>query len=154
MPGESKLPPALQPTAPHSLVTPGGRVHVHLVVSDMKRSIDFYTKTLGFFYDHGVRDAAWLTHKHLLLTISPGEPVQTVSAYFGWCLVEFAELDAYYARLHRSGCRLSAPPDEHASRTYFFLYDPDDYPIVFSQQRFEYPEVFPEESQDSGTSKP
>ncbi len=53
-------------------VQPAGRIHLHLIVSDMKRSIDFYVTVLGFFYDHGVREIAWLTREGLLLTLSPG----------------------------------------------------------------------------------
>ena len=142
------IPDGLRPQAPDSRIKPAGRLHVHLIVSDMKRSIDFYTRTLGFFYDHGVKDAAWLTYSHLLLTISPGTPQQSVSAYFGWGIESFEELERYYSRLHSGGCRLSAPPDQHGSRTYFFLYDPDDYPIVFSQQQFEYPEVYRDRTAD------
>ena len=42
-----------------------GRPSLHLAVSDMKRSIDFYTTQLGFFYDHGVDNLACLTRPEI-----------------------------------------------------------------------------------------
>ncbi len=120
------------------MTQPKGRVHVHLVVSEMKRSIDFYTTVLGFYYDHGIREMAWLTRDGLLLTLSPGEPDPRRGQYFGWGLSTVEELTAHYENLQTRHMRVSAPPEPDGSRLYFFLYDPDDYPICFSYQPMEY----------------
>lgn len=119
-------------------VQPAGRIHLHLIVSDMKRSIDFYVTVLGFFYDHGVREIAWLTREGLLLTLSPGTPAPELSSYFGWSVGSAGELQQQYDALYRQRQRLSAPPDAEAGRMYFFLYDPDDYPICFSFDQMDY----------------
>jgi len=115
-----------------------GRAHVHRTVSDMKVSIDFYVKQLGFFYDHGVLDVAWLTCPGLLLTLSPGEPRVDPGNYFGLALDSAAELEAQYQRLYEKRQRLSGPPDTSGGAGHFYLYDPDDYPIIFSWTRMEY----------------
>lgn len=116
------------------VVQPGGRVHIHRTVSDMKRAIDFYVTVLGFHYREGVRDMAWLDHSGMLLTISPGEPALDLGSYFGWAVDTMEELDTFYDKLHRRHQRLSGPPSLADSRPYFFIYDPDDYPIAFSYQ--------------------
>jgi catechol 2,3-dioxygenase-like lactoylglutathione lyase family enzyme len=121
------------------VAAPVGRVHVHLIVSDMKFSIDFYVTVLGFFYDHGVRDVAWLTRGQVLLTLSPGKPSAESSSYFGWSLTSIEELEQQYAALRQQHQRLSAPPDPAGGRLYFFLYDPDDYPVCFSVDPLDYP---------------
>jgi len=121
------------------LASPSGRVHMHLVVSDMKTSIDFYTTVLGFVYDHGVREMAWLVRGELLLTLSPGLPAQGTAAYFGWTVGSAEDLDRLYERLHARGHRLSEPPDPQAGQHWFFLYDPDSHPICFSVDLLENP---------------
>lgn len=115
-------------------IKPSGSVHIHRTVSDMKRAIDFYVTVLGFYYEQGVKEMAWLTQDNLLLTISPGEPVIELGSYFGWTVDSLAELDDIYERLYKRHIRLSAPPDVPGGRYYFFAYDPDDYPIAFSFQ--------------------
>jgi len=122
---------------PKPALKPEGRLHIHRTVSDMKRAIDFYVTVLGFYYDHGVKDMAWLTHGPVLLTISPGEPVLDLGSYFGWVAESVEELEQWYEQLHRRYVRLSAPPDPAGGRYYFFTYDPDDYPIAFSYQELE-----------------
>jgi catechol 2,3-dioxygenase-like lactoylglutathione lyase family enzyme len=117
---------------PKPALIPSGRFHVHLLVKDMKASIDFYTTVLGFYYDHGVPEMAWLVQEHLQLTLSPGEPAQRPANYFGWSVPTVQELENSYAALRRRYQRLSAPPDAEFGRNYFFLFDPDDYPIAFS----------------------
>jgi len=115
-------------------IKPSGRLHIHRTVSDMKRAIDFYVTVLGFYYEEGVRDMAWLTQGGLLLTISPGEPVIDLGSYFGWTVDSLEELEQLYDRLYKRHVRLSAPPDALGGRYYFFAYDPDDYPLAFSYQ--------------------
>lgn len=105
----------------------------------MKRSIDFYTSVLGFFYDRGISEMAWLTRGELLLTLAPGEPQPQAQHYFGWGLSSQQELSENYARLHSRYLRLSGPPDPENGRLFFFLYDPDDYAICFSCQALDYP---------------
>lgn len=117
---------------------PVGWLHQHLIVSDMKRSIDFYVTVLGFFYDHGVPEIAWLTRAGLLLTLSPGAPTGALSSYFGWSVASADELQQHYDELYQRRQRLSAPPDIPGGRMYFFLYDPDDYPICFSVDPLDY----------------
>lgn len=117
---------------------PVGHVHLHLIVADMKRSIDFYVTVLGFYYDHGVREIAWLTREHLLLTLSPGTPSAELSSYFGWSVPDIEALQNHYDSLYTQRLRLSAPPDPEAGRLYFFLYDPDDYPVCFSVDSLDY----------------
>jgi len=109
-----------------------GRPHVHLIVSDMKTSLDFYIRVLGFYYVRGVQEMAWLTLGDLLLTLSPGEPLAGQQNYFGWSIGAFEQLDEYYKALLARAQLLSAPPDRNEGRLYFFLYDPDGYPLVFS----------------------
>jgi catechol 2,3-dioxygenase-like lactoylglutathione lyase family enzyme len=115
-------------------IRPSGRVHIHRTVSDMKRAIDFYVTVLGFYYEEGVHDMAWLTQNDLLLTISPGEPEVDLGSYFGWIVDSQEELEQLYDRLYKRHVRLSAPPDAPGGRYYFFAYDPDDYPLAFSYQ--------------------
>ena len=114
---------------------------MHLAVSDMKRSIDFYTTILGYYYDHGVTGMAWLTRENMLLTLSPAAraepgagnmPAAPPAGYFGWCLESREELEQCYDALYARRQRLSAPPDFNAGRGYFFIYDPDDNPVAFS----------------------
>jgi catechol 2,3-dioxygenase-like lactoylglutathione lyase family enzyme len=116
------------------------RVALHLVVSDMKRSIDFYVRELGFFYDHGQDNLAWLLRDGLQLTLSPGTPQRELNSYWGWRLERPEELTDLYERLSQRGLLLGPPPDAAAGRTYFFLYDPDNYPLVFSLDTLEHPE--------------
>ena len=123
---------------PKPALIPAGRFHMHLLVSDMKASIDFYTTVLGFYYDHGVPEMAWLTKEHLQLTLSPGEPPSHTLNYFGWSLHSFEELESSYEALRRRFQRVSAPPEQETGRLYFFLFDPDDYPIAFSVSDLEH----------------
>jgi catechol 2,3-dioxygenase-like lactoylglutathione lyase family enzyme len=118
-------------------IKPSGRVHIHRTVSDMKCSIDFYVTVLGFYYEQGVADMAWLTQNDMLLTISPGEPAVDLGSYFGWIVSSLEELEQLYDRLYKRHVRLSAPPDAPGGRYYFFAYDPDDYPLAFSYQERE-----------------
>ncbi len=117
---------------PKPALIPAGRFHLHLLVEDMQASINFYTTVLGFYYDHGVPEMAWLVKEHLQLTISPGAPPKRPLNYFGWSLPTYEALEESYRALHNRFQRLSAPPDKDAGRSYFFLFDPDDYPIAFS----------------------
>jgi catechol 2,3-dioxygenase-like lactoylglutathione lyase family enzyme len=119
---------------------PLGRPHFHRTVSDMKASIDFYVGQLGLFYDHGLRDVAWLTAPNFLLTLTPGTPQSDGTSYCGFALDSAAALEARYAQLHAGRQRLSGPPDVTGGNAYFFLYDPDDYPIIFSWTSLDYPE--------------
>ena len=122
---------------PKPALQPSGRFHLHLLVSDMKASIDFYVTVLGFYYDHGVPEMAWLVKEHVLLTISPGEPPVNPQNYFGFNLNSQEELEESYKALRRRFQRVSAPPDAEADRNYFFLFDPDDYPIAFTLSALE-----------------
>ena len=116
-----------------------GRPCLHLVVSDMKRSIDFYVRELSFFYDHGADNLAWLTRAELQLTLSPGTPQKELNSYWGWIVGTAEQLSELYDRFVRSGLLVSPAPDPAGGRLYFFLYDPDNYPLVFSADQPEYP---------------
>jgi catechol 2,3-dioxygenase-like lactoylglutathione lyase family enzyme len=118
----------------------------------MKRSIDFYVTVLGFFYDHGIREMAWLSRDDLLLTLSPAEARESEEAadtssvgfnpecgYFGWRLESAEALEQAYGEFHNRRLSLSSPPDPAQGRPWFFLYDPDGYPISFSLVALEYP---------------
>ena len=107
-------------------------VRIHLAVSDMKASIDFYVTELGFYYDHGIRQMAWLTRDNLLLTLSPDLPDLPFSSYFGFNLGSAAELEELYASFRQRHLRLSGPPDVTGGRLWFYVYDPDGYPVSFS----------------------
>ena len=111
---------------------PAGKFHVHLIVRDMKASIDFYTTMLGFYYVEGVPEMAWLTYGEILLTLSPGEPPAELTTYYGWSVKNFAELEDHYERLNQKFARLGPAPSREDGREYFFLYDPDDYPMAFT----------------------
>jgi catechol 2,3-dioxygenase-like lactoylglutathione lyase family enzyme len=115
-----------------------GRIHIHRTVSEMKTAIDFYVAMLGFFYDHGVKEVAWLTRPGMILTLSPGDPRVDPSNYFGLALDSAAELEARYQALYERRQRLSTPPEVSGSAGHFFLYDPDDYPIIFSWTKLDY----------------
>lgn len=121
-------------------LAPAGWPHFHRTVSDMKASIDFYVTVCGFFYDHGLRDVAWLTAPNLLLTLAPGEPSGDRGNYFGFALSSADALQVRYDELYQRRQRLSGPPELERGRAYFYLYDPDDYAIVFSWTQLEYPE--------------
>lgn len=103
----------------------------------MKTSIDFYVR-IGFFYDHGVHELAWLTAPELLLTLAPGEPRVDPGNYFGFTEASAEELEARYQWLYERRMRLSNPPDTSSGAGHFYLYDPDDYPIIFSVSKLEY----------------
>lgn len=105
----------------------------------MKASIDFYTGVLGFFYDHGTREAAWLKRECLMLTLAPGQPQPGKSLYLGFFLDSEAALGEAYEALFRRRQRLSGPPDPAGGQGYFFLYDPDGYAICFSYSKLDYP---------------
>ncbi|MCB1185614.1 VOC family protein [bacterium] len=146
-------------------VRPVGSMHIHLAVSDMKTSIDFYTTVLGFFYDHGISEIAWLTRCNLMLTLGQGEPPKDPQLYFGWAVESMAELEELYEHFYRKRQRLSAAPSTEEARYYFFIYDPDGYPIVISFEQMEHPwgrgvcscgAVEPEagDDQNSSVSKP
>ena len=124
-------------------INPGGTVHVHLVVSEMKRSIDFYTTVLGFYYDHGIKEMAWLKRDGFLLTLAPGlapaNDPPTGQGYFGWALESQDELERCYQELYQERQTLSNPPDESVGRSYFFLYDPDGHAIIFSNSAMDFP---------------
>ncbi len=133
-----------------------GGVHIHRLVADMKRSIDFYVTVLGFFYDHGIREMAWLTRDNLVLTLSPastgegdtGNEGSSVGfnpecGYFGWRLESAAALEQAYSGFHDQRLSLSSPPDPGQGRPWFFLYDPDGYPVSFSFITLDYPEGKP-----------
>ena len=115
---------------------------MHLVVSDMKQSIDFYTTALGFFYDHGIKEMAWLKRDGMLLTLAPGLDTNVErkpgQGYFGWALDSQAELERCYQELYQERQTLSNPPDETVGRSYFFLYDPDGHAIIFSYTKWDY----------------
>jgi catechol 2,3-dioxygenase-like lactoylglutathione lyase family enzyme len=113
------------------------RAHFHRTVSDMKTSIDFYVR-IGFFYDHGLPELAWLTAPELLLTLAPGEPRVDPGNYFGFTEISPVELEKRYQWLYERRMRLSNPPDTSGGAGHFFLYDPDDYPIMFSVSRLDY----------------
>jgi catechol 2,3-dioxygenase-like lactoylglutathione lyase family enzyme len=117
-----------------------GMAHFHRVVSDMKVSIDFYVRLLGFFYDHGVPDTAWLTRPGMLLTLALGEPRIDHGNYFGLALACADELEQRYQWLYERRQRLSAPPTTSNRDGHFYLYDPDDYPVIFSWTKLEYPD--------------
>jgi hypothetical protein len=106
----------------------------------MKASLDFYTQVVGFYYDHGVRDVAWLSAPGLLLTLAQGEPRVDPGNYFGFAVESVDALEERYQWLYTRRHRLSGPPDPSGSGGHFFLYDPDDYPIIFSWTRLDYPE--------------
>lgn len=114
-------------------------MHIHLAVTDMKQSIDFYVTVLGFHYDHGVKEMAWLTRCNLLLTLSIGSPPPEPQNYFGWAVEDLPALEELYEHFHRRHQRLSAPPSAEDVRPYFFIYDPDGYPIVISFEQMEHP---------------
>jgi catechol 2,3-dioxygenase-like lactoylglutathione lyase family enzyme len=114
------------------LIRPTGHFHVQRTVTDVKRSIDFYTTVLGFHFEHGTGESAWLTNGNLILTLSPGEIAVDLGSYFGWVVGDAAELEQLYEQLFRGHQRLSWPPDASVGRAFFFLYDPDDYPIALS----------------------
>lgn len=124
---------------PRPLLNLSGRISLHLVVSDMKRSIDFYTTQLGFFYDHGLDNIAWLTRADIQLTLSPGTPQTELNSYWGWGVDDLAQLQELYDRFSRSGLLVGPAPDSTARRLYFFLYDPDNYPLIFSVDQLEHP---------------
>ena len=120
-------------------VKPVGSLHIHLCVADMKTSIDFYTTVLGFFYDHGIAEIAWLTRCNLMLTLGKGTVPHDPQHYFGWAVDSLEELTELYEHFERKRQRLSAPPSAAENRFYFFIYDPDGYPIVISYERMEHP---------------
>ena len=114
-------------------------MHIHIAVEDMKTSIDFYTTVLGFHYDHGQAEIAWLTRCNLLLTIGLGKPPQEPQHYFGWVVDSMQELEELYEHFYQLRQRLSAPPSSEDGRFHFFIYDPDGYPVVISHERMEQP---------------
>ena len=113
-------------------------MHVHRTVGEMKTSIDFYVRMLGFFYDHGVLELAWLTAPHVLLTLAPGEPRADSGNYFGFTQESSAALEERYLWLYERRQRLSNPPDTSSGGGYFYIYDPDDYPVIFSVSKLDY----------------
>jgi hypothetical protein len=82
---------------------------------------------------------AWLTRAELQLTLSPGTPQPELNSYWGWSVADTQQLGELYDRFTHRGLLLSPPPEAAAGRQYFFLYDPDNYPLIFSVDHLDHP---------------
>jgi catechol 2,3-dioxygenase-like lactoylglutathione lyase family enzyme len=114
-----------------------GRPCLHLAVSDMKRSVDFYVNELGFFYDHGLPNMAWLMRPEMLLLLSPGTPVRHPNSYWGWTVSGPEPLVELHARFQQRQLIVSDAPQAEGADGHFFLYDPDGYPLLFSVDKLD-----------------
>ncbi len=117
--------------------------HVALVVEDLQRSIDFYTRELGFKLIRTQQSQLW---KLALLTTGEREPILEVEEYIGpdrdppptgfshvGMFVD--DLDAFYERSRANGVPWSQAPTSYGSPVpdMGFLTDPDGYRIEVMQ---------------------
>ncbi len=109
--------------------------HVHLKVSDLERSVEFYLKALGLEVTTRYSDrAAFLSydgyHHHLGLNVwdsaggSPPPPHSTGLYHFALLYPTRRDLAAAVRRVLEHGCRLSGASDHGVSEAVYFE-DPD-----------------------------
>lgn len=109
-----------------------GLTHIHLMVSDLERSLRFYQSVFGleeqyrdgpamvFLRTPGARDTITLNEVPDANNRGPGR-----IDHFGFRLVDKADIDRAIADVEAAGGRLieRSPPD--ADRTFAYVADPD-----------------------------
>jgi catechol 2,3-dioxygenase len=107
--------------------------HVHLKVSDLKRSVKFYTEVLGFRVTERVANFVFLTlsnrhHDLALQEVGRQAPHPMPNAiglfHFAFELPNLHALAEAYVRLHEAGVRITGAVDYGISKTIYFS-DPD-----------------------------
>jgi catechol 2,3-dioxygenase-like lactoylglutathione lyase family enzyme len=116
--------------------------HINRVVRDMDESIDFYTKTLGFYllrrYDRNGREGAYIGLGDILfeLGVSADMPPPTENSE-GRLGLTVSDLDALFADLKQRGVEIVSEPDE--MRTFngrqAAIRDPNGYVISLREWR-------------------
>ena len=113
--------------------------HVALVVEDLQRSIDFYTRELGFKLIRTQQSELW---KLALMTTGAGEPILEVEEYIGpnkkspptgfsHIGMFVHDLEAFYEASRAKGVPWSGPPANYGFPVpqMGFMTDPDGYRV-------------------------
>lgn len=117
-----------------------GLTHIHLMVRDVQRSINFYQAVFGmkerfrassqliFLNTPGSNDVVALHQA------PEGEPVGTSGSilHFGLQLIDKADLDAAIAEVEAAGGKLKKRGEFGPGNTFAYVSDPDGYEIELS----------------------
>lgn len=123
------------------LVAPKGVSHTAIRVSDLSRSIDFYTRLCGFdiFTDtrggDGPQAVIGIVAGHALELIDTPEAAGTkaVREALGHCVLALTvdDIDATHAALHEAGLIGPEPPATFGAARMIFVRDPDGVVLEF-----------------------
>ena len=98
---------------------------IWIEVSDLARSREFYSQTLGFSTQDNDEAFSVVTLAGAQLYLAPGNP----SPGNMYLAIAVSDVDALYQRLLEQGVTLAAPVDEGWAR-YIELNDPDGYHLL------------------------
>jgi catechol 2,3-dioxygenase-like lactoylglutathione lyase family enzyme len=122
------------------MVETRGLTHIHLVVSDLKRSLSFYQSVFGM--EERFRDGPDMVFLNTpgsedLITLNedPAEAqlagVNGGVAHFGFRLADPADFEAAISQVEAAGGRLLRRGERAAGASFAYVEDPDGYVIEF-----------------------
>lgn len=115
-----------------------GMIHIHLLVSDLERSVTFYTKAFGLkeILRHAEEKMVFLQTPGTseVVTLREGESGDPIGDcggidHFGFPLVDANDLDAAIAEVEAAGGRLIEKDTIGGGLPTAFVADPDGYRI-------------------------
>ena len=113
----------------------GALNHLHLVVSDLRRSKNFYCDVLGMTYAWGEEEIIALKNGDADFFLSSGKPVpKTDGVHFGFRLRNREAVNYWAARAQESGAPITGGPGDRGSSRVVYFKDPDGYEIeIYSE---------------------